>query len=487
MLFNSIEYLIFFPSVVALYFIAPKKYAYIVLLAASLFFYASWNFSYLFLIITSIIVTYASAIIMEKKPQYKRLSLALCILINIGILFFFKYFNFFAQTVNMVLSAQIPLVSVLLPVGISFYTFQAIGYTIDVYRTALPAEKNILKYALFVSFFPQLVAGPIERSVNLLPQINAERKFSYDNVVNGLLTMSFGFFLKLVIADRLAVFVASIYNGYENLSGTILLLGTVCFAFQIYCDFFSYSTIAVGSAKVLGINLMENFKAPYLATSISSFWAKWHISLSTWFEDYIYTPFAWSNPLNKLPIIGRFFTKPPILFTVVLVFLISGLWHGAAFTFIIWGLMHGFYRVVEAATKKKRRRLLKRLKINTKHFLYKAVCVVFTFYIVCLSYIFFRGGSVAQSYDILIKVLTNYAFADLAQILNFGLNTAELLVVALALLVLFAHDILYSKGYRLPQKGYKRYVLFYFFVITTLVFGAYGADYEAAPFIYFQF
>ncbi len=499
MLFNSINFLIFYPIVTALYFIAPKNKAYIVLLIASFIFYASWDVKYLSLIVISILVTYFCSIIIDnsykndevisifKIKLSPKLTLNICLLINLGILFVFKYYNFFLENINIISGANFNFLRIALPVGISFYTFQAIGYTIDVYRKNINAERNILKYALFVSFFPQLVAGPIERSSNLLPQINSPRNINYNNIINGVLIMSWGFFLKLVIADRLAVVVNTVYSNHTMYSGSILLISTILFSFQVYCDFYSYSTIAVGSAKVLGINLMENFKAPYLSTSISAFWQRWHISLSGWFQDYIYTPLVWNNPFSKIPLIGKFFSKPPILTSIFIVFIISGLWHGASWTFIIWGFLHGFYRAVEIISKKSRKKLNKSLKINTDSAIHKSLLIVFTFFIVCISYIFFRSDSVLVAFEILTKIFFDFNASDLSLINTLGLNSRELYVALFCLVILFIHDYLYTKGVTLPKTGYKRYFLIYILVILTLVFGVYGVDYVAAPFIYFQF
>ncbi len=494
MLFNSIEYLIFFPITFIFYYITPKKYAHFVLLLASFIFYASWNVSYLVLMLISIVVTFLCGYLIDNIYQNKsklkvsaKFILNLSLFINLGILFFFKYYNFFIDSVNSLTGANFIFINVILPVGISFYTFQAIGYTLDVYRKTIPAQKNIFKYALFVSFFPQLVAGPIERSTNLLPQINSLQKIRYENIVNGALTMSWGFFLKMVIADRLSILVTHVYTNYNDYSGSILLFATVLFAFQVYCDFFSYSTIAIGSAKILGIDLMENFKAPYLSTSISVFWQRWHISLSKWFEDYIYTPLVWDNPFKKLPIIGKLFKNPPIVTSVFIVFLVSGLWHGAAWTFVFWGLLHGLFRAIDILSKKQRKKINKKLKINTNSPLHKSLSILFTFFIVCISYIFFRSDSLNQAFSILAKIFTDFNFTDLSLINTLGLNTREIVFTFFSLFILFIHDFLYTKGIYLPKSGYIRYLLFYLFVILIVIFGVYGSDYAAAPFIYFQF
>lgn len=288
MLFNSLEYLIFLPIVVIIYNLLGKKFKNIFLLLASLSFYSFWNVKYTFLMLFSIFVTYITGIYIEKnRGHIKKMKLAVffCFFINLGILFVFKYFNFFADLLNNFSGKNFNIaIDVLLPVGISFYTFQALGYTIDVYRKDIRAEENFIDYALFVSFFPQLVAGPIERSVNLLPQIKNPRKFSYDNLVKGLVLFFYGMFLKLIIADRAAILVNEVFGNYKNFSREILIISGILFTLQIYCDFYSYSTMAKGSAKILGIDLMDNFKEPLLSKSITEFWRRWHISLSTWFK-----------------------------------------------------------------------------------------------------------------------------------------------------------------------------------------------------------
>ena len=306
MQFNSIDFLVFFPAVVLIYWIIPKKVRYLWLLVASYYFYMSWNASYAMLIGASTLITYVCGLLVEWTGTHEekrwsvagKLVVAVGFLSNLGILFFYKYFDFFLTNLNVVLEhfQKKPLTSsleVLLPVGISFYTFQALGYLVDVYRKEIAAEKNPLRYALFVSFFPQLVAGPIERSGNLLKQIREvpyKKTFEYHRIVNGLILMLYGFFLKMVLTDRIAIVADYAFDHYYSLGSAELVTGAVAFAIQIYCDFGSYSLIAIGAAQVMGFTLMENFNTPYFATSIKDFWRRWHISLSTWFRDYLYIP-----------------------------------------------------------------------------------------------------------------------------------------------------------------------------------------------------
>lgn len=341
MLFNSLEFLVFFPIVVVLYFVIPDKIKNIWLLIASYFFYMCWNARYALLIFFSTIVTFLSGIMLEKvksgsfnnkkKTNIKKTIVAISITINLVILFYFKYTYFAIEGISNLLKLinielNIPLFDIVLPVGISFYTFQALGYMIDVYRNEIYAEKNFVNYALFVSFFPQLVAGPIERSKNLLKQLAVPQKFSTDNFKDGLMLMIWGFFLKIVLADRIAIFVDTVYEDYVTFPGWYLVIATMLFAIQIYCDFYGYSVIAMGSAKILGIQLMENFDSPYLSTSVEEFWRRWHISLTSWFKDYVYIPLGGNRKGKIRKLINK-----------MIVFVISGLWHGAQFTYVIWG------------------------------------------------------------------------------------------------------------------------------------------------------
>ena len=346
MLFHSIEFFIFFPIIVILYLflvrVVKKNWInQLFLLAASLYFYACWEPKYLLLILTSVFITWISGILMMDRPQrYKKVVLFISLLSNLGILFFFKYYNFFADIINILytklhIHTQIPEFNVLLPVGISFYTFQALGYSIDVYRGTVKAERNIITYALFVTFFPQLVAGPIERTEHLLPQFKSNHDFDYDRVTNGLKLALWGMFKKIVIADQLAIYVDKVYSSPTEYQSTALILATVFFAFQILCDFSGYSDIAIGCAKILGFSLNENFDSPYLACNMADFWKRWHISLSTWFRDYLYIPLGGNrcSPLRHS-------------LNLLITFLLSGLWHGASITFIFWGLIHGLFLII---------------------------------------------------------------------------------------------------------------------------------------------
>lgn len=341
MLFNSYSFLIFFPIVILIYWIIPLRFRYIWLLAASYYFYMCWNAKYALLLLACTVITYLSGIFIYKIKNsgkaearriiYMKLCVAFSFIINLGVLAWFKYFDFFVENLQKVfahigITLSSPTFDIILPVGISFYTFQALSYTMDVYRGEIYAEKNFLKYALFVSFFPQLVAGPIERSKNLLKQVAVPHRFDYEKCREGFLLMMWGFFMKLVIADRAAIVVNTVYNNYEQYPGLYLVIATILFAFQIYCDFGGYSTIAMGAAKMLGFELMENFNCPYFSKSVSEFWRRWHISLSSWFKDYLYIPLG-GNRKGKI----RKYIN------LMIVFLTSGLWHGAQWSYVTWG------------------------------------------------------------------------------------------------------------------------------------------------------
>lgn len=343
MIFNSYAFLAFFPIVTLAYYRMPMRARRPWLLAASYYFYMCWNAQYALLIAASTLVTYLCALALGrmKAKAGRRAVLALGLAINLGILCFFKYFGFFTNTFARIAARlgvrmAIPAFDVLLPVGISFYTFQALGYMIDVYRGKLPPERSLMRYALFVSFFPQLVAGPIERSENLLRQVNEDHPLDEKAVRDGLLVMLLGFFEKLVIADRASLYVDAVYGNWQQASGLQILLATVAFAFQIYGDFGGYSHIAIGAAKVLGYDLMENFRQPYFAVSVRDFWRRWHISLSTWFREYVYIPLG-GNRKGK----GR------QLLNIAIVWLLTGLWHGASWNFVLWGVYYAVLLLLE--------------------------------------------------------------------------------------------------------------------------------------------
>ncbi|WP_026523062.1 MBOAT family O-acyltransferase [Butyrivibrio sp. VCB2001] len=492
MLFNSIDFLIFFPIVLLLLWCVPKKVRLPWMLVCSYFFYMCWEAKYIVLILASTVITYLCAILMEKTSvlRNRKLIMLLCIVSNLGILFFFKYFNFFLDTIGYVSHSVPRHIDVLLPVGISFYTFQALGYTIDCYRGKTKAEHNFITYALFVSFFPQLVAGPIERSGNLLGQLKdlaiKERKDIYriDNVQQGLIEMCWGMFMKLVIADRVAILVDNVYSNL-NLYGSVgLLMAFFGFGLQIYCDFGSYSTIAIGAAKVMGIRLMENFDAPYFATSVTSFWRKWHISLSSWFRDYVYIPLG-----------GNRKGKARKLINVFIVFVLSGLWHGANWTFVFWGAIHGILQIAENIAKPTLHKIEEKLGVNKNSFGFVLCRAAIVTVAVDFAWVFFRADSFSQAYTLIHRLFTKPDWWILSgdTIYSYGLDVNEMWILVAAVLLLTIVDFIRTrKGLTISQWLVGEFAVFrvcfiLVVVLATIVFGEYGPGFESQQFIYFQF
>ena len=457
-----------------------------------------WNAKYAILIFFSTFITYLSGLALEKVKSlnreekkivfYKKSIVAVSVILNLSVLFFFKYFNFVLENLNRVfnlihIDLNIPLVDILLPVGISFYTFQALSYTIDVYRGEIYAEKNLLRYALFVSFFSQLVAGPIERSKNLLKQLAVPVEFNFERARDGFLLMLWGYFMKMVIADRAAIFVDTVYGDYVNFPGWYLLIATILFAVQIYCDFGGYSCIAMGASQILGIQLMKNFDSPYLAMSTSEFWRRWHISLNSWFRDYLYIPLGGSRKGKMRKYIN-----------ILIVFWFSGLWHGARWSFVVWGGLNGLYQIVGDILKPVREKLIKMLRLNRESLAHKAVCVLITFVLVDFAWIFFRATGYKEAFEIIksmINVHNPWILWDLS-LYNCGLDSKSFALLLIAIIILCCVDICNYKGIIvreliIKQDFWFRWVFIGFTICVILLFGVWGSAYNEASFIYFQF
>lgn len=404
MLFNSIGFLIFLPIVFILYwFVFRKKYQHqnLMLLVASFYFYACWDWRFLFLLMFSIGLDFVSGFQIEKSKTKKEATfwLTLSIVINLGFLGFFKYYNFFAESFADLLSGfgftvNVWLLNIVLPVGISFYTFHGLSYVIDIYKKRIKAETNFIDYALFVSYFPLLVAGPIERATHLLPQIQKKRVFNYEQAADGMRQILWGFFKKMVIADNCAPLVNEIFTNYQTESPANLLMGAVLFAFQIYGDFSGYSDIALGVSRLFGIELLKNFAFPYFSRDIAEFWRRWHISLSSWFRDYLYIPLGGSKGGLMMKVRNTF-----------IIFLVSGFWHGANWTFIIWGGLNALYFMPLLLADKNRQNLevvaMDRLLPSFKEF-FK---ILLTFGLTCFAWIFFRAESVTQAVLYIKKII----------------------------------------------------------------------------------
>lgn len=497
MQFTSFEFLIFFPIVVLLFYVMPKKLRQLWLLLASYYFYMSWNAKYAVLILLSTAITYLCSIFMDAEQEREhakkcRLILIAGIVANLAILVFFKYFYFLYDTFAAVLSvfggkAAAPGFDIILPVGISFYTFQAMGYMIDVYRGTVKAERNFIRYALFVSFFPQLVAGPIERSGHLLGQIEKiahGKSWKFDQVTRGLLLMLWGFFMKMVIADRAAVLVNQVFERYYLYSGMALVLAGIFFSLQIYCDFASYSIIAMGAAKILGIELMANFEAPFFSKSIAQLWRRWHISLSSWFRDYLYIPLG-----------GSRCSRPRRYFNNMVTFAVSGLWHGANWHYVVWGVIQGVYIVAGDLLKPVKTGFNEFFHVRVKTFGYQFFQGVCTFFLFTLSLVFFRADSVKDAVYYIQRMFMNFDIWFLfdGSIYNLGLDEKEMGVMRVGIFMLILVDAYYVRKKAMFDSMVKgqclavQYMAAAVLLVMVVVFGVYGEGYDAAQFIYFRF
>ena len=463
MLFNSLQFLIFLPIVIILYYSTPFKYRWILLLAASYYFYMCWRVNYIFLILFSTLIDYFCARQIEKKKEKrkKRIFLIISLLTNLGLLGTFKYVNHLLNHFNIM--HQIPALEVLLPVGISFYTFQTLSYTIDVYFGKVKAEKHLGYFALYVSYFPQLVAGPIERFDRLTPQLKEKHDFNYENLINGVRLILYGLFIKMVIADNLSVYVDQIYKMPDTFNSLSILTGIIFYSFQIYSDFYGYSTIAVGTALIMGVNIMDNFKAPYLARSVKEFWQRWHISLSTWFQSYLYFPLG-----------GNRVSKIRWIFNIIVVFMVSGLWHGANWTFIIWGTLWGILYLAESGFN----RLFGLTKTSADFSLRHFFTAFKMFLIATVAWIFFRSQSFSGAINI---------FKDLVSNVHTG-NTMQVERKVWWLLLFFVVTDIFLFNSRFDKWCSKQHFTIRWFFYAVLIFSVIVfSGVEDFPFIYFQF
>jgi alginate O-acetyltransferase complex protein AlgI len=475
MLFNSIEFALFLIIVYILYWMLKdsRRWQNNLLLLVSYIFYGWWDWRFVFLLMLSTIIDYSFGLLIYNAESRKKLYLWLSIFNNLAVLFFFKYFNFFADSTQAALSffgiTMNPVfINIVLPVGISFYTFHGMSYVIDIYRGNAKPIHNFVDYSLFVSFFPLLVAGPIERATHLLPQITADRKFNYTQSVDGLRLILWGLFKKVVIADNCAVFVNQIFENTATASKVELALGAIFFAFQIYGDFSGYSDIAIGTAKLFGIELLVNFRTPYFSRDIAEFWRRWHISLTTWFRDYIYIPLGGSrvSPMKAIR-------------NTMIVFLISGFWHGANWTFIVWGALNGLYFLPLLISGKNRvhtdtvaeGRFLPTFKETFQ--------ILVTFSLTCFAWIFFRAANIGDALEYIAGFWTNQLLPS-----NNLVNLDRTFILILFLFILL--EWLFRNG--MPEfvrnkHAAFRLALYYGLVILIVFFGAFGSE----EFIYFQF
>lgn len=488
MSFNSVSFLIFLPITVILYWVLPQRFRWIMLLIASYIFYLSWNFWLIFLILFTTGVSYVSGLLLEKyeSKKIKKLCLIVTLICCLGTLFFFKYFVF---SVNLIFDfanlcgADLEefTFSLILPVGISFYTFQTLSYVIDVYKGRIKAEKHLGYYALFVVYFPQLVAGPIERPENLIPQLKEEHKIDPEDICTGLRIAAVGFFKKVVIADGVAVYVNAVYNNVSEANAVTVLVGTALFALQIYCDFSGYTDIAIGVARLMGVKLKDNFNQPYLATNIKDFWRRWHISLTSWFTDYVYIPLGgsrcklWRWALN-----------------VMIVFLLSGLWHGASLTFVIWGAIHGVYQIIGKLKGIAIKKLADKYSFKIYDNLFTVtVKRIITFALVCFAWIFFRGNSLSDCGILIGKIFTDW-HSPISSLKAIGINGTVIIEISLmAVALLLMHNVLKydDKKPLLFGQTIAAHKIFYAYLILAVAVAwiALVTSGGESAFIYFQF
>ena len=490
MLFNSAEFVVFFVVVSALYFALPHRARWLLLLVASCYFYMALIPIYILALGALIVIDYVAGIWIEKSRGKKRRWLLIASLVaNLSVLGFFKYSNFL--NANLAVLAKflhwnysVPALQWALPVGLSFHTFQSMSYTIEVYRGNQKAEKHLGIYALYVMFYPQLVAGPIERPYNLLHQFYEKHTFDYARVTDGLKLMLWGLFKKIVIADRLAMFVNHVYASPADSPGSLLALATFFFAFQIYCDFSGYSDVAIGAAQVMGFKLMDNFNRPYSAPSVAEFWKRWHISLSSWFRDYVYIPLGGNRAPNAR-----------VYFNLFVTFLLSGLWHGANWTYVIWGALNGFYVIFSSTTSDLRKMAVTAIGLDRWPHFYKYLRIAVTFTLICFSWIFFRANTLSDAGYILTHFFDDFGKLSDLHYVRYELLTSERMGFYKTDLVLsffsiafmeFVHKIQSHGSIRhmlRRKKVYVRWGVYYALILSIVFFGVF----KYTPFIYFQF
>lgn len=471
MLFNSFQFLLFFPAVTLIYFLLPHKYRWVHLLASSCVFYCAFIPAYIFILFFTIVIDYSAGILIEqsagaRKKKYLIASLAA----NLGVLAFFKYYNFFIENINSIIGSaglevhDLPYLNILLPIGLSFHTFQAMSYTIEVYRGNQEAERHFGIYSLYVMFYPQLVAGPIERPQNMIHQFREEKHFEFSGFISGLHQMLWGLFKKVVVADQLAIYVNSIYNHWELNSGLTLIIATYAFAFQIYCDFSGYSDIAQGAARSMGFHLMDNFRLPYFSKSVTEFWRRWHISLSSWLKDYLYISLGGNRISNRRTYINLFITM-----------ILGGLWHGANWNFVIWGFLNGMYLSIE--------KYFQRYKLSAQSSAYSYAKMFLTFNLISITWIFFRAESFEKAIGILQNIISPISFWNV-RIQDTGIFAG--MVFALALLV-FSEVAFFRKKNSSSVFAMKSMITSIVYTTSIIILIVLFGIAEGDQFIYFQF
>jgi alginate O-acetyltransferase complex protein AlgI len=475
MLFNSFQFLLFFPIVTVIYFLLPHKLRWAHLLISSCLFYMAFIPVYILILFFTIIIDYGAGIMIEKAQGRKRkIFLLLSVIANVGVLCIFKYYDFFVGNIDDILnvfhvkSVHIPLLNIILPLGLSFHTFQAMSYTIEVYRGNQQSERHLGIYALYVMFFPQLVAGPIERPQHMLHQFHEVKSFEFENAISGFEQVLWGFFKKLAVGDVLAIYVNSIYDHYEYSSGLTLIAGTFAFAFQVYCDFSAYSDIAQGTARIMGYKLMTNFNFPFSSTSISELWRRWHISLSSWVNDYLYTPLA--IKFREYGVIG-------VMIAAIISFALMGLWHGANWNFVIYGVLNGLYICYEVITRKTRKKISKQMP----GLIYNNISKALTFIFFSGSLIFFRSRDFIQAITVVKNIFTSGYFWGF-KIIDTGVFAS--MIFTLTIMILWEKLYFKRRGEEKREFKWVRSLAYSsFFLLIIILFGFS----KGAQFIYFRF
>ena len=496
MLFNSYIFILFFlPVTVSIYFLINKiqrfenrKTDLWWLFFMSLWFYGYSNPAYLILILSSICANFfvGKRIAIERIRDNEKTArnwMIIGIIFNLALIFYFKYYDFFISNMNILFREDWALKNIVLPLGISFFTFQQISYVVDCYREKETIQYSFIEYAAYVTFFPQLVAGPIERSKNLLKQLANPPKFDGENIKEGIWIMIYGYFLKVVLADRVAIFVDQIYGNYAAYEGLYLVVATLLFAIQLYCDFYGYSTIAVGTARLLGYQLIDNFNAPFYSRSIAELWRRWHISLNTWFRDYLYIPLG-GNRKGK---VRQYINK-------VIVFFVSGLWHGANWTFVIWGMLNGIYQMIGEALMPVRNKLVKVLQLDRKSFSHKLMQTIVTFVLFAFSGVFFRASDMQVAMGVIKNTFATFnpwILVD-GSLYTCGLDQKNFTLMLISIAILFVGDFFKYRGIKLrkifmQQEWWFRWLVMSTSVVLILLLGIWGTAYNEASFIYFQF
>jgi len=482
MQFNSVIFIAAFTIFIFLYYIFRNRYRKTLLLSANLLFYFSFGLSGLIILVLVLVSVYFSGLLMEKSDGRKLIFWAGIFSVLI-FLIIFKYYNFFAALIFG--ENQLPVLKIASPIGLSFYTFAGLSYVIEVYRKRIKAEKNIFSLAGFITFFPLIVSGPIERPYNIMPQLTVEKKFDYDKIKSGLILVTLGFFKKAVIADRLSGLVEKVFSSPEEFKGAALIAGAVLFSIQIYCDFSGYTDIAIGIAKIMGIDVIENFNLPYYSKSIQEFWSRWHISLSNWFRDYLFLPIAYSvtRNLRNKPFLGIKSESWSYISGISITMLICGLWHGANLTFILWGLIHAVFLVFAFATKKFRKRIIRKSGLENS-FILNSYKTLFTFSLITFAWVFFRAESISSGFYIVTHFFSS--FNPVNVMLIFGSRIEIIVVVSLVMILEVIHFVQKKYGINVfinSRPVWQRWSIYYFFVFVILIFGRF----DSASFIYAKF